>query len=232
MTTLPVHEDIVYPDQPEFDEDGVLPRDLRTFVIQTSDVERCPIHSLLPSHYRDDGSCLCPPGRQPIEPLSTPEIEAELARLNTEATIHALGADRRHPVGEQSTPRGFAYGQTGSYLGDAAGVLDSPEAVVTVAGETWRGQIDEDGTQGTVRGWVVRDRAGRRLRRSSGRNGKSQMAHFAAGYARAHAETTAPGDLALNNIAALMSGQAWDADTLDSIAAVVRSTGRVIRDVR
>jgi hypothetical protein len=28
-------------------------------IISTSDIARCPKHSLLPQHYRDDGSCLC-----------------------------------------------------------------------------------------------------------------------------------------------------------------------------
>lgn len=30
-----------------------------TKVIRSSDVARCPISSLLPSHYREDGSCRC-----------------------------------------------------------------------------------------------------------------------------------------------------------------------------
>ena len=31
----------------------------RTFVISSSDIERCPVRSLSPRHYREDGSCLC-----------------------------------------------------------------------------------------------------------------------------------------------------------------------------
>lgn len=33
---------------------------MRAFTISTADVERCPIGSLAPSHYRDDGTCRCP----------------------------------------------------------------------------------------------------------------------------------------------------------------------------
>lgn len=29
--------------------------------VRSSDIARCPIKSLLPSHYNDDGSCKCPP---------------------------------------------------------------------------------------------------------------------------------------------------------------------------
>lgn len=36
---------------------------------------------------------------------------------------------------------------------------------------------------------------------------------------------------ALDRVAALMSGNEWDADTTDAVAAVVRSTGRHIGDV-
>jgi len=36
---------------------------------------------------------------------------------------------------------------------------------------------------------------------------------------------------ALDAIAAVMSGQEWDADTMDAVANLVRSTGRVIADV-
>jgi hypothetical protein len=36
---------------------------------------------------------------------------------------------------------------------------------------------------------------------------------------------------ALDAIAALMSGTEWEASTLDDIAEIVRSTGRVIDDV-
>jgi hypothetical protein len=32
-----------------------------TFSIRRGDVERCPVHSLVASHYRDDGSCRCHP---------------------------------------------------------------------------------------------------------------------------------------------------------------------------
>jgi hypothetical protein len=28
-------------------------------IVSTADIDRCPRHSLLPSHYRDDGSCQC-----------------------------------------------------------------------------------------------------------------------------------------------------------------------------
>jgi len=31
----------------------------RTFTITLADVRRCPVRSLLPSHYHDDGSCRC-----------------------------------------------------------------------------------------------------------------------------------------------------------------------------
>jgi hypothetical protein len=37
--------------------------------------------------------------------------------------------------------------------------------------------------------------------------------------------------LALDEIAAAMSGTEWDADMLDFIAAVIRTTGREISDV-
>ena len=33
---------------------------MRAFVIQRSDIDRCPIHSILPSHYRENGDCACP----------------------------------------------------------------------------------------------------------------------------------------------------------------------------
>ena len=36
---------------------------------------------------------------------------------------------------------------------------------------------------------------------------------------------------ALDAIAAVMSGQEWDADTMDAVANLVRSTGRVVADV-
>lgn len=32
---------------------------MRAFTITTRDIDRCPIRSLLPSHYLDDGSCRC-----------------------------------------------------------------------------------------------------------------------------------------------------------------------------
>lgn len=32
---------------------------MRVNIIRHSDIVRCPIGSLAPSHYRDDGSCLC-----------------------------------------------------------------------------------------------------------------------------------------------------------------------------
>lgn len=41
---------------------------MRAFVIKSSDIERCPIHSFAPSHYRDDGTCLCEPDTEPTEP--------------------------------------------------------------------------------------------------------------------------------------------------------------------
>lgn len=31
----------------------------RTFTVTRQDVDRCPRRSLLPSHYRNDGTCLC-----------------------------------------------------------------------------------------------------------------------------------------------------------------------------
>lgn len=31
----------------------------RSKVIRRSDIDRCPLRSLLPAHYRDDGTCLC-----------------------------------------------------------------------------------------------------------------------------------------------------------------------------
>ena len=34
----------------------------RTFVVKMSDIKACPKQSLLPSHYRDDGSCHCKEG--------------------------------------------------------------------------------------------------------------------------------------------------------------------------
>ncbi len=36
---------------------------------------------------------------------------------------------------------------------------------------------------------------------------------------------------AMDHIAALLDGRAWDADTLDHIADLVRKTGRLVRDV-
>ena len=32
---------------------------MRAFMIRMSDVNRCPIKSLSPAHYRDDGTCRC-----------------------------------------------------------------------------------------------------------------------------------------------------------------------------
>lgn len=32
---------------------------MRAFVIRISDVARCPIRSLSPAHYREDGTCRC-----------------------------------------------------------------------------------------------------------------------------------------------------------------------------
>jgi hypothetical protein len=40
---------------------GVRPR---VFVISSTDIGRCPRRSLLPSHYEDDGTCLCPADRR------------------------------------------------------------------------------------------------------------------------------------------------------------------------
>ena len=34
---------------------------MTAFVVRSSDLERCPIRSLRPAHYRPDGSCLCTP---------------------------------------------------------------------------------------------------------------------------------------------------------------------------
>lgn len=31
----------------------------RTFTVRSSDIAACPIQSLSPSHYREDGTCLC-----------------------------------------------------------------------------------------------------------------------------------------------------------------------------
>lgn len=31
----------------------------RVFVVKCSDIERCPIKSLHPQHYQDDGTCRC-----------------------------------------------------------------------------------------------------------------------------------------------------------------------------
>lgn len=35
------------------------PTEPRVRVIRSSDIARCPKRSLSPSHYRDDGTCLC-----------------------------------------------------------------------------------------------------------------------------------------------------------------------------
>ena len=32
---------------------------MRAFTIKRSDIDRCPIHSFSPRHYRDDGTCRC-----------------------------------------------------------------------------------------------------------------------------------------------------------------------------
>ena len=85
-------------------------------------------------------------------------------------------------VGQDVTPHGFAYGPDG-YLGDHPGVLDDIAAVVTVAAETWTGIINDAWDRGTICGWVVRDRAGRRLTRAAGRGARAAMARYAAGYA-------------------------------------------------
>lgn len=52
----------------------------RTFVVRSADIARCPIHSLLPEHYLDDGACLCP---------TVDEARAELA-----ATLADVRADQ------------------------------------------------------------------------------------------------------------------------------------------
>lgn len=31
----------------------------RTFTVSSTDIDRCPIRSLVPAHYNDDGSCRC-----------------------------------------------------------------------------------------------------------------------------------------------------------------------------
>jgi hypothetical protein len=49
--------------------------------LSTADLTRCPKTSLLPAHYRDDGSCLC---------NERAEAQADVARLST-----ALAAARQ-----------------------------------------------------------------------------------------------------------------------------------------
>lgn len=42
----------------------------RAFTVKLSDIQRCPKHSMLPAHYRDDGSCLCfRPDGDRVEPF-------------------------------------------------------------------------------------------------------------------------------------------------------------------
>jgi hypothetical protein len=36
----------------------------RVFVITPADIRRCPRRWLLPNHYQDDGTCLCPADRR------------------------------------------------------------------------------------------------------------------------------------------------------------------------
>lgn len=39
---------------------------MNTKVISSADIDACPIRSLSPAHYHDDGSCKCPPPAPPI----------------------------------------------------------------------------------------------------------------------------------------------------------------------
>jgi hypothetical protein len=34
----------------------------RVFVVSSAELARCPVRSMLPSHFRDDGTCCCPAG--------------------------------------------------------------------------------------------------------------------------------------------------------------------------
>jgi hypothetical protein len=44
---------------------------VRRFTITLTDVLRCPRHSLLPDHYRDDGTCRCDEGSATVIDLHT-----------------------------------------------------------------------------------------------------------------------------------------------------------------
>jgi hypothetical protein len=62
----------------------------RTFTVQASDLDRCPVRSWQPSHYRDDGSCACvPPGAPKVVGPDSPAIRANLAELGRRAAGNA-----------------------------------------------------------------------------------------------------------------------------------------------
>lgn len=46
---------------------------MRTFTLSSADIEKCPIKSLSPQHYNDDGTCKCnePPTLEPVEVIDT-----------------------------------------------------------------------------------------------------------------------------------------------------------------
>lgn len=54
---------------------------MRTFTITTAQVAACPLGSLDPNHYHDDGTCRCMP---PMPPTVRKRVERRLDRVARE----------------------------------------------------------------------------------------------------------------------------------------------------
>lgn len=69
-------------------------------IIRTSDIARCPAHSLLPSHYRDDGTCL----HVPVPELTAEVLAAAVEAKNPEAARRLRGANRTRQQEQSDVP--------------------------------------------------------------------------------------------------------------------------------
>lgn len=69
---------------------------VRTFVIRSSDIARCPKLSMLPAHYTDDGRCLCD------ERVSAQRALDEAQRQLVEAQERVREAEERVRAARQS----------------------------------------------------------------------------------------------------------------------------------
>lgn len=82
-------------------------------IIRTSDIMRCPKHSLSPSHYRDDGTCECKPRRELWAVAAEITVKWRYRPAAAEPHLTAMGAmrtmDDTYPDGaERPSPVRFA----------------------------------------------------------------------------------------------------------------------------